>query len=162
MAGQRPMRKKEREIRDPAEISRIIEAMDSIRIGFFDGEEVYIVPLSFGYEEKDGRYTFYMHDAKTGRKADLARQCAKAGFEMDKTILLHTDPNPCDHTVEYKSVIGHGSIEEVTDEAEKIKGLNCIMKQNTGKGEWSFPEAMLKATLVIRLTSDWITCKVHE
>ena len=45
----------------------IIVQMDAICIGFFDGDEVYIVPLSFGFEEKEGRYTFYMHGAKAGR-----------------------------------------------------------------------------------------------
>ena len=136
--------------------------MDAIRLGFFDGEEVYIVPLSFGFAEEDGRYTFYMHGAKAGRKADLVRQCDKAGFELDRTIQVKTDPAACDHTVEYCSVIGHGSIEEVTDAVEKKKGLDLIMKHNTGKSEWEYPDKMIEATLVIKMSADWITCKVHE
>ena len=140
----------------------IIVQMDAICIGFFDGDEVYIVPLSFGFEEKEGRYTFYMHGAKAGRKADLVRQCGKAGFELDKTIQVQTDPQACDHTVTYNSVIGHGAIDEVTDLDEKRHALNAIMKQNTGNAEWDYPEKMLQATFVMKLTADWITCKVHE
>ena len=162
MSTQRPMRKSNREVTDIAEINRIIEGMDAIRIGFYDGEEVYIVPLSFGYVEDGGRYTFYMHGAKAGRKADLVKQCTKAGFELDKTVEVKTDPEPCDHTVTYSSIIGHGSIDEVTNTDEKILGLNAIMKQNTGRGDWNFPEKMVEATLVIRMTADWLTCKVHE
>ena len=162
MSTQRPMRKKDREVTNPAVINGIIDQMDAIRIGFFDGDEVYIVPLSFGYVEKNGRYTFYMHGAKAGRKADLVKQCAKAGFELDKALEVRTDPEPCDHTVQYNSIIGHGNIEEVIDLEEKKTGLNAVMKQNTGKGDWEFPEKAAEATFVMKLTADWITCKVHE
>lgn len=162
MSTQREMRKIDRKVTDPAAINAIIEEMDAIRVGFFDGDEVYIVPLSFGYEENDGKYAFYMHGAKVGRKADLVKQCDKAGFELDRAIQVQTDPAPCDHTVTYNSVIGHGAIEEVTDFDEKVKGLNLIMKQNTGKGDWDFPEKMVQATFVIKITADWLTCKVHE
>ena len=103
-----------------------------------------------------------MHGAKAGRKADLVRQCGKAGFELDKTIQVQTDPQPCDHTVTYNSVIGHGAISEVTDLDEKRHALNAIMRQNTGNAEWDYPEKMLRATFVMKLTADWITCKVHE
>ena len=65
------MRKSDREIKNSTQINAIIGQMDAIQIGFFDGDEVYIVPLSFGYVEENGRYTFYMHGAKAGRKADL-------------------------------------------------------------------------------------------
>lgn len=142
--------------------SHVETIMDAIRIGFFDGDEVYIVPLSFGFEETEGRYTFYMHGAKAGRKADLVRQCGKAGFELDKTIRVQTDPQACDHTVTYNSVIGHGAISEVKDLDEKRHALNAIMKQNTGNAEWDYPDKMLQATFVMKLTADWITCKVHE
>jgi len=162
MSTNRPMRKKDREVTDPVVINEIIQQMDAIRIGFFDGDEVYIVPLSFGFSEEDGKYIFYMHGAKAGRKADLVKQCAKAGFELDRAIEVKTDPEPCDHTVQYNSVIGHGSIDEVTDPEEKKAGLNAIMKQNTGKGDWTFPDKMVEATFVMKLTADWLTCKVHE
>ena len=160
----RPMRKKEREVTDTAAINAIIEEMDAIRVGLYDKDEdeIYIVPLSFGYKEEQSKYTFYMHGAKTGRKADLIKADGKAGFELDKAVEVKTDPEPCDHTVMYNSIIGHGAIGEVTDPDEKIAGLNAIMKQNTGKGDWNFPEKVVDATLVIKLSADWLTCKVHE
>lgn len=162
MSINRPMRRADREVKVPNEMNTVIEKMDAIRIGFFDGDEVYIVPLSFGYAEENGKYTFYMHGAKAGRKADLVKQCEKAGFELDKAIEVKTDTQACDHTVQYNSVIGHGVIEEVTETEEKKIVLNTIMKQNTGKGDWEFPANMVEATFVMKLTADWITCKVHE
>ena len=162
MSTNRPMRMKNREVTDPAAINELIEKMDAIRVGFFDGEEVYVIPLSFGYKEEDGKYTFYMHGAKKGRKADLVAQCKTAGFELDRTIEVRTAGEPCNHTVTYNSIIGHGAIDEVTDKAEKIEGMNLIMKQNTGKGDWEFPDKMIDGTFIIRITADWLTAKVHE
>ena len=162
MSTNRPMRRKDREITDIVAITEIIDRMDVIRVGFYDGKEVYIVPLSFGYEQKDGRFTFYMHGAKVGRKADLVRQQGKAGFELDCAVELVTAAEPCNHSVLFNSIIGHGTIEEISDADGKIAGLKAIMKHNTGKEDWTFPEKMLAATFVMKLTSDWLTCKVHE
>lgn len=162
MSASRSMRRKDREITDIAAITEIIDRMDVIRVGFYDGEEVYIVPLSFGYEQNDDRFTFYMHGARVGRKADLVRQNGKAGFELDGAVELVTAAEPCDHSVLFNSIIGHGVIEEITDTEEKIAGLKAIMKHNTGKTDWSFPEKMLEVTFVMKLTADWLTCKVHE
>lgn len=161
MTESRKIRWSDRQVTDTKQINEIIEKMDAIRIGFYDGEEVYVVPLSFGYTEENGDYTFYMHGGGKGRKADLVRNTGKAGFELDKAIEVMSAAEPCNHTQTYNSVIGHGTIEEITDRQGKIDGLNIIMKQNTGKGDWEFPDKMIDATFVMKLTADWLTCKIH-
>ena len=47
------------------------------RLGFVDGDDAYIVPLNYGYEDKDGELVIYCHGAKDGRKAEdvYKRQC---------------------------------------------------------------------------------------
>ncbi len=162
MSTNRPMRKANREIKDAAIIEEVIREMDVIRIGFFDGEEVYIVPLSFGFEAKDGKFTFYMHGAKEGRKADLVRTCAKAGFELDRLIQIKTNDEACNHSAKFRSIIGHGAISEVTDTEEKKKALTAVMAHNTGKADWVLPDKMVEATFVFRIEPDWLTCKEHE
>ncbi|RAZ95235.1 pyridoxamine 5'-phosphate oxidase family protein, partial [Klebsiella oxytoca] len=61
------MRRTDREVTDPVKIREIITSCDCCRLGFCDGERAYVVPLDFGFEERDGRYTFYFHGAKEGR-----------------------------------------------------------------------------------------------
>lgn len=72
------MRRQDREVTDSARIREIISSCSVCRLGFCDGDEVYIVPLNFGYEEVDGKYVFYFHGAKAGRKAELIRRYASA------------------------------------------------------------------------------------
>ena len=65
------MRKSEREIRERADILDVIARCQTVRLGLFSDDYPYIVPLSFGFEERDGRLTVYFHCAKEGKKTDL-------------------------------------------------------------------------------------------
>jgi hypothetical protein len=58
-------------------------------------------------------------------------------------------------------VVGTGMVHVVTDQAEKIKGLNTIMKQTTQKSEWDYHEKMIESVAVFRLDVDKISCKSH-
>ena len=82
------MRRKDREITDPAKMEDVVRRCVCCRIGFCDQGEVYIVPLNFGYEKKDGVYTFYFHGAREGRKIDLMQASPRVGFEMDTGYAL--------------------------------------------------------------------------
>lgn len=70
------MRKANRAITDFDEIKALIDSCDTIRLGFVDGDEAYIVPLSFGFEAENGEFTFYVHGAKAGRRHTLAKKAA--------------------------------------------------------------------------------------
>ena len=48
------MRRKDREVTDDYQIDTIITSCNCCRLGFYDQDSVYIVPLSFGYEKKAG------------------------------------------------------------------------------------------------------------
>ena len=64
------MRRKNREVTDRARIEEIIRSCHVCRLGFVDDGRAYIVPMNFGYVEEDGKYVFYFHSAKEGRKID--------------------------------------------------------------------------------------------
>ena len=59
------MRRKDREVIDENKIDEIIRMADCCRIGFYDKEEdeVYIVPLNFGYSNTKLKKVFYFHGA---------------------------------------------------------------------------------------------------
>lgn len=63
------MRKANRAITDLDEIKTLIDSCDTIRLGFVDGDEAYIVPLSFGFEAENGEFTFYVHGANARQAA---------------------------------------------------------------------------------------------
>lgn len=156
------MRRADREITDSKKIQMIIEDCYCCRLGFYDDGEIYIVPLNFGYENKEGVYTFYFHGAKEGRKAELVKRNAHVGFEMDTQYCLQENETACGHSAHYQSIIGNGKVTWVEDIGEKKKALQVIMKHNTGKGDWEFPDQMVERTGVIRLEVAKISCKEHR
>ena len=77
------MRRKDREVTELEAVKEIIRQCDVLRLGLADGDYPYIVPMNFGWEEKEGRLYFYLHGAAEGRKAELLRQNGACFFQMD-------------------------------------------------------------------------------
>lgn len=156
------MRRKDREITDPEKIEDIIKRCTCCRIGFNDDSEVYIVPLSFGYELKDAKYTFYFHGASEGRKIDLIQTRPEAGFEMDTNYALNEADIACGYSARFQSIIGNGTMSMVTGEDAKLYGLSLIMEHYTGKKEWEFDADMVKEAAVFKLEVSKMSCKEHH
>ena len=156
------MRRKDREVTDLMKIENIISQCTCCRIGFHDYEEVYIVPLNFGYEAKDGTYIFYFHGAKEGRKIDLIKKNPLVGFEMDTNYALNEADLACGYSARFQSIIGNGIVSIVTEINEKKLGLSLLMKHNTGKQNWNFDEKMVNAVTVFKLEVAKMSCKEHE
>lgn len=72
------LRRQDRVITDPAEIDRILSAGRFVTLALIDGDEPYVVTLSYGYDAPRRRLCF--HVATEGRKLDIVaanpRVCA--------------------------------------------------------------------------------------
>ena len=101
------MRKANRAITDFDEIKALIDSCDTIRLGFVDGNEAYIVPLSFGFEAENGEFTFYVHGAKVGRRHTLAAKSSRVCVEAD-VCSGFVELEQGSQTADYKSFIGYG------------------------------------------------------
>ena len=148
------MRKKEKEITDPAEIEQIIKQAKVCRLGLVDGSEPYVVPVCFGYENN----AFYFHCAPEGRKLELIRNNNRVCVEIDTDVEITGAEKPCGWSARYRSVIGVGRAHILEDEADKIRGLTVLMRQFEGKGTAvEFEKA--DRTAVVRIDIENITGK---
>ena len=68
------MRRRDREVSEPEELLRIMEGCDVVRLGIWDGERPYIVPLNFALTVEAGRPVLWFHSAARGKKLDLLRR----------------------------------------------------------------------------------------
>jgi nitroimidazol reductase NimA-like FMN-containing flavoprotein (pyridoxamine 5'-phosphate oxidase superfamily) len=153
------MRLAKREVTSFDEIREIIERCDVCRIALNAEGAPYIVPLNFGFEFRQGeRLTLWFHGAVEGRKLDLIGAGTDAGFEMDTDHELLTGEKACDYSMNFASVIGHGRISKVTDDAERLHGLEILMKHYGGE-ELPFDESLLPRTCVLKLEAENYTCK---
>ena len=142
------MRKANRAITDFDEIKALIDSCDTIRLGFVDGNEAYIVPLSFGFEAENGEFTFYVHGAKAGRRHTLAKKSGRVCVEAD-VCSGFVELEQGSQTADYKSFIGYGEISTVTGE-EAVKALTLLCR-HCGFDEMGCPEAVVSATRVEKI-----------
>jgi nitroimidazol reductase NimA-like FMN-containing flavoprotein (pyridoxamine 5'-phosphate oxidase superfamily) len=68
------------------------------------------------------------------------------------------DSLACKWTQSFYSVIGFGTVQEITDHQHKIKAFNQIMMHYSGK-EWDFDEGMLNKTRLWKITIEQLTGK---
>jgi nitroimidazol reductase NimA-like FMN-containing flavoprotein (pyridoxamine 5'-phosphate oxidase superfamily) len=156
------MRRKDREISDTAELLKIIGRNKVCRLGMAENDQPYVVPLNFGYEYTDNTLILYFHGAREGKKIDLLRKNNRACFEIDGGHRLLEGESPWETSYAYESVIGFGPVEFLEAEGEKARGLNQLMKHQTGKDrDYAFDSARLKGVAVYKLTASSFTGKRH-
>ena len=153
------MRRSDREITDVKLIEAFIAKEQIMRIGFYDNGEIYIVPVNYGYTNDSGQFAFYFHGAKAGRKYELSKGSPNIGFEIDGNYELLEADIACDFSAKFQSVVGTGKISIVEVREEKIKGLNVLMRQTSGKAEWQYSEEMMNAVAVYKVDVNKISCK---
>lgn len=156
------MRRSDREVTDGNKIDAVINACHCCRLAFCDRGEPYIVPLNFGFENRDGRRVFYFHGAGEGRKAALIRRTHRAGFELDTGYRLIEGDRACGYSAAFVSVVGTGVVTFVEEAGEKVAALRSVMAHATGQGGWEFTEDMMRTVCVFKLEVEKISCKEHK
>jgi nitroimidazol reductase NimA-like FMN-containing flavoprotein (pyridoxamine 5'-phosphate oxidase superfamily) len=148
------MRRKEKEIKDTAEIEQILNKAFVCRLGLCDNGRPYVVPLCFGYEDN----ALYIHCAKVGKKLDIIRKNKNVCFEVDTDCQVIKAEQACRFQLRYKSVIGFGRALLIEDPELKRRGLDVIM-QRFSKGPFKYPQENLEKTMVVKVEIDSMTGK---
>jgi nitroimidazol reductase NimA-like FMN-containing flavoprotein (pyridoxamine 5'-phosphate oxidase superfamily) len=150
------MRRHEKQITDRTDIDAMIRRSTTCRLGMSDGNQPYVIPLCFGY---DGS-ALYFHCAQEGRKLDILRTNPQVCVEFDDAGDVTEAGAACLWGIEFQSVIAFGTAELVEEPEEKRKGLALLIAQYSSSGqEFSFPEANVNRTAVIKVVIDEITGK---
>ena len=140
------MRRKDKTIEDKNSIKEILINSNICRIAIFDDEFPYIVPLNYGYKDN----ALYFHCALKGKKLDLIKKNNKVGFEIEQNHELIKAEQSCDWTTKYRSIIGTGTIDIITDFDKKVKALDILM-QHHGKQENTYKEKAVNKVVVLKL-----------
>ena len=154
------MRRRDREITNLEEIGAIMGECLNATIAF-GGDGPYAVPMSFGFEEKDGRFTLYLHGAQEGEKWTRARQDSRAAFAMFRTMGAITGDTACAHSVAYESVCGSGTLHELAGE-DRLRGLAVLMEHVAPGRALPIDPRAAEATAVWRLDVEHISGKRRE
>ena len=148
------MRRTDKEIQDRSSIDRIISKAEVCRLGLCKDNMPYIVPVSFGY---DGE-CIYFHTACEGMKIDYLDSNDKISFELEHDVKIIPHDAPCNWSFSFYSVIGFGTVEEITDPRLKARALGRIL-EHYSKEEWNLTETPLDKTRLWRIVIDRVTGK---
>ncbi|HIR39874.1 MAG TPA: pyridoxamine 5'-phosphate oxidase family protein [Candidatus Coproplasma stercoripullorum] len=150
------MRKADREIKDFEEIKELLDECQTIRLAMHDEPYPYIVPLSYGWEERNRQIFIYFHCAKEGKKLDLITKNGNVCFEAD--CLAGYKSTGHGVTADYRSLIAFGKAERVYGE-ELVRGLELLLAHCHVEGYSARECAAMGITAVVRITVDGITGK---
>ena len=153
------MTRREREITDEKEKRELLEGCEYLHLGLVDKGMPYIVPMNYGVEYTDNGICVYLHGANTGRKLDIIRENNVCSFTMERNVEPFEGKVACQYGMSYECLMGTGTISIVDDPAEKIHGLEVLMKTMTGKDGFEFNERMVTIVTVMRIDVDEITAK---
>ncbi len=148
------MRRKEKEIKDPAEIEAVMLKADVCHIGLVDGNVPYIVPVNFGFMGNK----LYFHSAKEGRKLDVIRRNNNVCFEVDTDHDFVKAEKGCNWAMKYRSIIGTGKAVIVDNPFEKITALKLIMAHYSD-GKYEFNESDAEKVSIVRIDIESLSGK---
>ncbi|MDJ0386003.1 pyridoxamine 5'-phosphate oxidase family protein [Streptomyces sp. G-G2] len=158
-----PSRSRDRAHYDHATVHAILDEGYLCHLGFVrDGAPV-VLPTLYG---RVGQ-ALYIHGS-TGSRPLLAAGKADPGLPVCVTV-THLDglvlaKSAFHHSMNYRSVVVHGTAYEVTDEAERRTALDALVDQVVaGRAADSRPADAkeLAATAVIRLDLDEVSAKIR-
>ncbi|MFE9843661.1 pyridoxamine 5'-phosphate oxidase family protein [Streptomyces goshikiensis] len=158
-----PSRSRERARYDRETVHSILDQAYLCHLGFIrDGAPV-VLPTLFGRVGE----RLYLHGS-TGSRPLLAAAKADPGLPVCVTV-THVDGlvlarSAFHHSLNYRSVVVHGTAHQVTDEAERRLALNALVDQVVpGRSADSRPADAkeLAATAVIRLDLTEVSAKVR-
>jgi nitroimidazol reductase NimA-like FMN-containing flavoprotein (pyridoxamine 5'-phosphate oxidase superfamily) len=149
------MRRKEKAISDKSIIEKILVESEICRIAMVDGTEPYMVPLNYGYMEN----IIYMHSAPEGRKIELLKANNRICFEIEYASEIIRKDEPCKWSTKYRSLIGYGNIEIITDTRDKKKGLDIIMQKYGYQGQTGYNDGSLDRMVLLKINIEQVTAK---
>ena len=146
---------------DIAALRAVLERGQAASIAFA-GDAPYVIPMNYGYEERDGRFTLYLHGAAEGEKIRRAQADPRAAFTAYVNNRVYgTEGAGCSGTSSFDSVCGSGRLRFLEGE-EKVRGLRMLMAHYASGRTFDFPEEMLRVTCVLALDAEQITGKHHD
>jgi uncharacterized protein len=152
------VRRKEREITDPAEMRQVLKTTKYVTIALCRENEPYLVALSHGYDQE--RNCIYFHCAPEGKKLVYAQANPNV---WGQAILDFGVTNECDYA--YTCVHFSGKLIQLTDTKEKWHALQILVRQTSNKPEEKLatvkPEKLAKTTMC-RIDVTYMSGKKHQ
>lgn len=138
-------------------IERIITGCRLCHVGMADENgKPYVLPMNFGYEEG----VVYLHSAQEGSSISILEKnpgvCIT--FCTDPGLVWQDERVACSYRMQAESVICHGKVVFEEDFDEKVKALNCIMRQYSDR-EFNYSAPAVRNVKIWKVALDEISAR---
>ncbi|HNQ66972.1 MAG TPA: pyridoxamine 5'-phosphate oxidase family protein [Bacteroidales bacterium] len=142
-------------ITDLQEIEKIITNAKVCSLAMISENKPYCVPMNFGYD--DG--IIYLHGAPEGKKFNALKENPDVciSFYTDEALNIVHENVACSYSMKYKSVVASGSVVFVDEIEEKVRILNIIMKNYSGRDNFTYSKPALQNVSVFYLKPNELT-----
>lgn len=152
------MRRSDREVTDKNKILNLIKMGKYAVIALCNGNEPYLVTMSYGFDESTN--TFYFHGATKGQKIDFIKANPDACLTIIEDLGYQFDE--CTHA--YRSVVVRGKMVFIDGPEERVHGIKVMIDQlepNTEKQllKINDSDAVWRGTQMFKLAVESMTCK---
>lgn len=151
-----PMRRKEREIVDSAEIDAILGQGKVMHLALADGNVPFVVPVFYAYDGK----AIYFHSARAGAKIDILRRNNLVCFEISLDHGIVESDKACDFEARHRTVIGLGRASFLEGGDAKTDVLDRIVAKFTDK-KFDYTSAEVQRVLVVKVDIESVKGKKH-
>ena len=142
------MRKANQEIKDKKVLEEILSQAQICRLAMIDNGEPYLLAFNYGFQNN----CIYIHSAPEGRKIDILKRNPKVCFEVEQEARLIKGEEACKWSTLYRSVVGYGKVEIITDFEKKWQALEIIMKQHGYPDKTEFNKKEVDFIIILKLT----------
>jgi hypothetical protein len=127
-------------------------------VGMASGEDPYVLPMNFAYQ--DG--CVYLHADTHGTKIDILKQNPSVciNFNTGNELFHRHKEVGCSWGMKFKSVNVHGKAAFVEDYDEKYRIMKLVMLKYSGEN-YDFSEPSIRNVIVMRIEIEKITGKVY-
>lgn len=146
------MRRSDREIKDYNEILDILQRGSVCHLALSDNNIPYIIALNYGWTKKGDLLTLYFHCARSGKKLDIIKKNNLCCFMIDIDHKLYKNNDISEWTMKYRSIIGMGKIEIITEDIEKKHGMDTLMRHYSNRNEFEYKPSQFSAVRVLKLS----------
>ncbi|NLX66322.1 MAG: pyridoxamine 5'-phosphate oxidase family protein [Bacteroidales bacterium] len=144
-------------IEESHRIKRIIDGCRLCYVGMADENgKPYVLPMNFGYEEG----VLYLHSAQDGSSISILEKNPRVciTFCTDPQLVWQDEEVACSYRMRAESVICHGEVVFEENYDEKVKALNCIMRQYSDR-EFNYSTPAVKNVKIWKVAMDEVSAK---
>ncbi len=144
---------------DKSEIYSILDETEICNIAFIYNNKPFVQPINFGRLDDK----IYIHGSLKNRMTDALLETEEVCLNVMILDAMKLTRSAFHHSVNYRSVMIFGSVKELTNDKDKLKGLKTIINHFV-PNRWEYcrkpNEKELKATRVLEITIKTASAKI--